>query len=328
MSIALSTHHHADLQLVYLHAVSQPGRRTSPGEVTDAFPSINNRYARELLTLLVDHGLMEISDEVETGDDWMVIEQPDADYDGAFDNVFEAIAPIVTTSTPPDSDSDPDSTPAPATRKISSNDPLPNCLCGCGIMVNSRKTWYRPGHDARHASQVGKAMAALLDEGRRSEANELLKQLQHSTRLQDKAKSIASNNRSKVKVAPQVPPAPQSATPPSPTPPSPAPAPASPSPTPPAPEPTPEPVIVNDPEPHIEALAAESEIGNTQNPVEYTGEWIDDEPIKIGRWEYPTRRWATSPEGGPDDGRIQFNDKRDGSGEWKDHRPSRHIKKG
>lgn len=38
---------------------------------------------------------------------------------------------------------------------------LPGCRCGCGRPVNDRKRNYLPGHDARHAGQVGKAIAEL-----------------------------------------------------------------------------------------------------------------------------------------------------------------------
>lgn len=37
---------------------------------------------------------------------------------------------------------------------------LPMCRCGCRVPVNDRKRNYLPGHDARHAGQVGKAIAA------------------------------------------------------------------------------------------------------------------------------------------------------------------------
>lgn len=33
------------------------------------------------------------------------------------------------------------------------------CLCGCGLAVSS-KAYYRPGHDARHAGQVARELAA------------------------------------------------------------------------------------------------------------------------------------------------------------------------
>lgn len=49
--------------------------------------------------------------------------------------------------------------PAPANATKDNNPAdLPLCLCGCMNPVNSRKRNYRPGHDARHAGQIGKAL--------------------------------------------------------------------------------------------------------------------------------------------------------------------------
>lgn len=40
---------------------------------------------------------------------------------------------------------------------------FPNCNCGCGEAVQSKKAQYRPGHDARHAGTIGRAMAETQD---------------------------------------------------------------------------------------------------------------------------------------------------------------------
>lgn len=52
-------------------------------------------------------------------------------------------------------------TTAPRTPRNATNPAdLPLCLCGCQTPVNNRKRNYKPGHDARHAGQVARAMAA------------------------------------------------------------------------------------------------------------------------------------------------------------------------
>ena len=38
----------------------------------------------------------------------------------------------------------------------------PICACGCDMRVASRRSRYRPGHDARHAGQIGRLLASLL----------------------------------------------------------------------------------------------------------------------------------------------------------------------
>lgn len=53
-----------------------------------------------------------------------------------------------------------DMVPAPQTPQNATNPAdLPLCRCGCKVPVNARNRNYLPGHDARHAGQVGKAIA-------------------------------------------------------------------------------------------------------------------------------------------------------------------------
>lgn len=61
------------------------------------------------------------------------------------------------------------------------------CMCGCGAFTNSTKSSYLPGHDARHAGQVGRAMAQADSPAHRTE---LLATLP-STSLQYKAERVA-----------------------------------------------------------------------------------------------------------------------------------------
>lgn len=74
----------------------------------------------------------------------------------------------------------PKATPAPAAAaKPASAQP---CRCGCGEQTIRPEALYRPGHDARHAGAIAKAILAGAD------AAEALKPL--TPRLQEKAKGI------------------------------------------------------------------------------------------------------------------------------------------
>lgn len=64
------------------------------------------------------------------------------------------------------------------------------CRCGCGLPVG-RKSSYRPGHDARHAGQVGREAAARYADGEGLwDLDEFYSALP-SERLVKKAKSVA-----------------------------------------------------------------------------------------------------------------------------------------
>lgn len=67
------------------------------------------------------------------------------------------------------------------------------CLCGCGENVPSKSN-YRPGHDARHAGQIGKALAAMAFDN--MAGDKMLADLP-SDRLKDKALNIAQKQREK-----------------------------------------------------------------------------------------------------------------------------------
>lgn len=54
-----------------------------------------------------------------------------------------------------------------ATTTGTTDTPTPNvCLCGCAEVVKSKRGTYRPGHDARHAGEVARQVAADGDTGR------------------------------------------------------------------------------------------------------------------------------------------------------------------
>lgn len=42
--------------------------------------------------------------------------------------------------------------------------PTIQCACECGEATQGTKSYYRPGHDARHASQVGRFLATSDDQ--------------------------------------------------------------------------------------------------------------------------------------------------------------------
>lgn len=68
------------------------------------------------------------------------------------------------------------------------------CLCGCGENVPA-KSFYRPGHDARHAGQIGKALGAM-DQPSDADVKKMTGDLP-SDRLVEKALSIADAQRAK-----------------------------------------------------------------------------------------------------------------------------------
>lgn len=72
---------------------------------------------------------------------------------------------------------------APATKTNPAG--LPVCLCGCGE-ATSRKSNYRPGHDARHVSQVVRAVRALAVPSSPADIDDLIDSLP-TEKLQVKA---------------------------------------------------------------------------------------------------------------------------------------------
>jgi len=65
------------------------------------------------------------------------------------------------------------------------------CNCGCGAMANLGRA-YKPGHDARHAGEVGRKLAAGT-EGAQAELDAL------PTKLADKARKFAENRAKEAK---------------------------------------------------------------------------------------------------------------------------------
>lgn len=79
------------------------------------------------------------------------------------------------------------------------------CTCGCGERVRGQSL-YRPGHDSRHASRVGHAVAFVMTNGieekkRDKKVADLLSSLP-SSQLVDRANRIATNDLSRGRVNP------------------------------------------------------------------------------------------------------------------------------
>jgi hypothetical protein len=159
---------------------SQDAPAISAITIHQAFPSINTKYARELLGALTAHNLLYetagYAGETHAGMTW------EQGADVAFKQFFPTAQPttkkehkMTTTSV--------DESGAGYQQAI-------NCLCYCGLQT-SRNRLYLPGHDARHASDVAKRI--LAGEDKTKALNELgsdalrAKAIQQVARTQVKA---------------------------------------------------------------------------------------------------------------------------------------------
>lgn len=127
---------------------------TDPSEIA-TLPEVGNvRYARELLGVLVQAGLLEDSYVNGAEQVWQVVNP--GTYDSAtreqaeavIDQWLEANVDVALGNAKPKA--------ARRTGTASKRNPaaLPLCLCGCGT---PGKSDYRPGHDARHAGNLARA---------------------------------------------------------------------------------------------------------------------------------------------------------------------------
>ncbi len=141
-----------DLRVAYM--LGFDNFSTEPVEVGNAVHS-NSRYGRELLAVLVNKaGLMCTTRVNGTDEVWQCRETYDNTTRGAaLDTINAWLAANMTTQA---------ADKALKTKNTPNNtNPagLPNCLCGCAEITNRNRN-YRPGHDARHAGRVGRALAA------------------------------------------------------------------------------------------------------------------------------------------------------------------------
>jgi hypothetical protein len=110
-----------DLRKVYTQVTQGPA---TPGEVVQAHKGINSRYARELLKTLEQAEFVILNKDGE-----FVLNGDGKDFDEWAGTAKPAV------------------------------DETKDCTCGCGEQVPI-KSFYRPGHDARHAGVIGREIAA------------------------------------------------------------------------------------------------------------------------------------------------------------------------
>lgn len=166
------------------------------------------------------------------------------------------------------------------------------CTCGCGEATSSAKTMYKPGHDARHAGNVARAIAEAVLNGTEAEvslmdlptANLVHKADAMSKRLVEKAAKKAERTATRKPSDKPAKPAGKIA----------------------------------------EVVAAEEAAHAEETAAEVPEPMFGDEDgsytrgtMKVGRWEYPTRtsRQAFIGQTGVHEV-TERNEKRDGSGKW------------
>lgn len=127
----------ADVQVAFDHIASHPG-----ADATDIANVLGTgaRYGREIVALLLD--LLVIK---RTDDDANAFELQDR---GIVWSDVEAALDYRTSK----------AKKADATEKRAAA--TGSCKCGCGAPTSNSRRLYRPGHDARHAGQVARAIAA------------------------------------------------------------------------------------------------------------------------------------------------------------------------
>ncbi|ALY10075.1 hypothetical protein RAP15_56 [Arthrobacter phage RAP15] len=165
------------------------------------------------------------------------------------------------------------------------------CTCGCGEATSSAKTMYKPGHDARHAGNVARAMAADYNDAGNADKLEALPtaNLQHKAKMM--AARLVSKEAAKLERAAKARETRTSI-------PEDRKAPAKPA------------------GKIAEVVAAEEAAHAEETATEVPEPMFEDEtpvykelaPVKVGRWEYPARQNHF--------GKTERNTKRDGSGEW------------
>lgn len=173
-----------------------------------------------------------------------------------------------------------------------------HCNCGCGEATSSSKTMYKPGHDARHAGNVARAIAEAVLNG--TEATASLKDLPSanlvhkadamSKRLVEKARAKAERTAARAESKPAD------------------------RKTKHASEGTIEAAIAAGEAEHAAEVAARAEgMPEFEKKDEHIYSYGT---VKVGRWEYPTRTSTQGFIGGGVREVTERNSKRDGSGDW------------
>lgn len=166
-----------DLRKVYVH--THAAFATDPATIEEEIEGVNAKYGRELLAILVNADLVA---EVENGDGedvWQTVPT----YDETSPD--EALALFETWAADADLHA---ITPTAPTKTPKVDVGVHPCYCGCSEKVPG-KSFYKPGHDARHAGVVGRLVAST---GNKDHYNDL-----PSAKLTEKAKGICERTLAK-----------------------------------------------------------------------------------------------------------------------------------
>lgn len=187
-----------DLKRVFLHIHASAIVDTIPDVAADL--KIKRQYAGELIGILErvedkdGNPLVHVNSQPgESGNDsphvyystfYTVDDRSQEEMDALFDEAVP-VSPVPQQETP---------APADATKKTAKRDPnpanLPQCLCGCGAPVNSRNRNYKPGHDARHAGAIGKAVGLMDPEETANENRQAMLEFLPTDALRQKADAM------------------------------------------------------------------------------------------------------------------------------------------
>lgn len=174
-----------------------------------------------------------------------------------------------------------------AAKKTTTEQATVQCACECGEATQSAKSNYRPGHDARHASNVGRflatsndpeannrALASLGSDKLRTKALAMDSRLRTLTAAKAEREAAKANKPAKASKPAEI-----------------------------------EAELALQDEPRPEDLDEDGQLTEREAP-ELEDDILPISEVKIGRWTYPVRR---SPE---DREQLQRNTNRDGSGNW------------
>lgn len=179
-------------------------------------------------------------------------------------------------------------TKSAAAKKTTTEQATVQCACECGEATQSAKSNYRPGHDARHASNVGRFLATSND----PEANNRALASLGSDKLRTKA--LAMDSRLRALAAAKAEREAAKANKPAKA-------------SKPAKRAEIEAELRDEPRP--EDLDEDGQLTEREAP-ELEDDLLPISEIKVGRWTYPVRR---SPE---DREQLQRNTKTNGTGSW------------
>lgn len=180
-----------DLKAAYMQTYA--GFAIVPGDIVESSEGrVNMRYARELLGTLVQANLVTV--ETVNGEEevWQTVPT----YDTMDAQEAEAkIDAFLNTTTATESGSKPANAKKDTTMTTATPTEVHDCYCGCGEKVPA-KSFYRPGHDARHAGVIGRKIAANYNV-KGFDRRDLLNALP-SDRLVAKAEGIAEKAIEKI----------------------------------------------------------------------------------------------------------------------------------